>query len=370
MLRPRLAAAQGRWAAVAPREPRRRLALILLVALGALLLLVWHRPLITHARVVLLLTQELPQSPVKPLARLTPEPVHEPLRLETPHGPVVGDLFRPMQRSGFLPVPRRPALVLAFGMTLHEQDRPVLLGLARTLARLGFVVLWPRLEAVDQGAPLPEEPGTFAAAFRYLASLETVDRERISLFGFSVGASSALVAASDPSVADGVRTLIAFGGYFDLFAYLLSVATHSFEAEGQVVAWQPTEEVHKRLLPMLEAQTVHGVLRIFDASGRDEAVALLRAAPPEELAALRRLNPRDHIGRLRARIFILHDRGDSFVPHIESVKLRRALPEAQVGGFLLTNLFAHAQPKSGFSWQVARDIARLYGFVYGVIGSL
>jgi predicted esterase len=352
---------------------RRSHGVLLLLACGVLLLVAWRGPLVAHARVLLLLSQELPQSPAKPLAWLTPEPIHERLRLETPRGPVVGDLIRPARRLDWLPEPRRPALVLAFGLAMYEQDRPALLGLARTLARLGFVVLWPRHEALDQGAPLLEDPATFATAVRHLSTLDVVDRERISLFGFSVGASVALVAASDPAVADDVRTVIAFGGYYDVFAYLLSAATHGVELDGKVEEWQPTEEVRKRLLPVLEARAAPGLLRVLEegaSGGRAAAAALLRAAPPDELAALRGLSPADRLGGLRARVFILHDRGDVFVPYVESEKLRRALPPEQVGGFLLTDLFAHAQPKSGFSWDVARDIARLYGFVYGAIRSL
>jgi acetyl esterase/lipase len=340
------------------------------LALGLLLTLVVvrRRQLEAHARTLLLLTQMLPQSPIKPLSLLTSEPIHERLRLDTAPGAVVGDLFRPAGRIGS--PPRRPALILAFGMALHEHDRPVLLGLARAMARLGYVVLWPRLEALEAGAPLPEEPSTFAAAVRHLASHELIDPQRVSIFGFSVGASTALVAASGPAVARHVRAVIFFGGYYDLMAYVASVASRSLVAHGTVAEWQPSEAVFERLIPMLEARGGGGVLKAFGAASLPEAEALVGAAPAAELTALGRLNPAEHAAGAYARVFILHDRGDTFVPYVEALKLRQALPAAQVGSFLLTDLFAHAQPKSGLSWPVMRDIARLYRFVHAALAYL
>ena len=346
-----------------------------LVALASLTLIlvvvVWYTPLTTHAKVLLLLSQELPQSPVKPLGLLTPEPIHAQRQLQSPHGPVVADLFLPAARFGRPQPRRRPAVILALGVKLaEERDRPILLGFARTLARLGFVVLWPRLEALDAGAALPEEPDTFVAGIRFLEGLDLVDGERISLLGFSVGASTALVAASDPQVAARVHGVIFFGGYYDLFAYLLSVATSSTVLDGQISTWQPHEQVVNRTREMLQAKGADGVLRIFDATGRDEAESRLESAPAAELAALRRLDPAAHVAGVRARLFILHDRGDVFVPYVESIKLRRALPQGSEKAFLLTGLFEHAQPKGGVSWQVVQDVARLYGFVYAALAFL
>jgi hypothetical protein len=175
------------------------------------------------------------------------------------------------------------------------------------------------------------------------------------------------VAASDPRIAEAVRALMFFGGFYGVFSYMVSVASRTFIAQDGLTAWEPSKAVVDRFVPMLAAQEAGGLLKLFDATSRPEAEALLAAAPATERELLGRLNPAEYADGVRARIFILHDQGDTFVPYVESLKLRRALPSRQVGGFLLTDLFAHAQPKSGFSWRVARDIGGLYRFVRAVL---
>jgi fermentation-respiration switch protein FrsA (DUF1100 family) len=341
-----------------------------LAALLVLLAIVFERPLVTHAKVLLLLSQELPQIPVKPLGLVTPQPIHEQLGLDSRHGPVVADLFRPAPRFGLPDPDTRPALILAMGVKVSDRDRPVLLNFARSMARLGFIVLWPRLEPLDQGASSAEEPDTFVAGFRYLQEVGWVARERISLLGFSIGASTAAVAAADPSLADQVRALIFFGGYYDLSAYLLSLATGTIVLDDRTIAWQPADDAvgHARLV--LEAKGGDHVLGVFDAASRDAAESVLRSAPAPELDELRRLSPFEHVASLAAPLFILHDRGDPFVPYVESIKLRQALPPGQVRAFLLTGLFEHAQFKGGLSWQALRDVVELYGFLYAVLNDL
>jgi hypothetical protein len=344
-----------------------------LVTLALVLLLVtvvFHRSLVTHAKVLLLLSQELPQVPIRPLGLITAEPIHEQLRLDARHGPVVADLFQPSPRFAPAEPTTRPGLILAMGVRTTDHDRPLLLGFARTMARLGFVVLWPRLELLDRGAASAEEPETFVTGVDYLEGRGLVAAERISLLGISIGASTALVAAADPLVTDRVRAVIFFGGYCDLFDYLLSLATRTVVVDGQTTEWQPADDAvgHARLV--LEAKDVPAVLQIFEATSREAAEWTLQSAPASELAELRRLNPSEHLGDVAATVFILHDRGDPFVPYVESARLRQQLPPAQVRAFLMTGLFEHAQFKSGLSWQALQDVVELYGFLYAVLSDL
>jgi hypothetical protein len=336
--------------------------LLLVVALVA-----FRAPLATHGKVWLLLTQVLPQVPIKPLHALTAAPTHQQIQIDAPHGPVVADLFVPTPRFGTPAPGAQPALILALGVPLREPDRPPLLELADTLARLGFVVLWPRSVALDAGTWLPEDPATFITSVRYLEGLDVVDAERISIFGVSIGASIALVAASDPGTADRVRALVSFGGYYDAIAYVRSLATHTALLDGQVIPWQPSDDALDQARAVLGGKQLTGVLEVLETSAPDVVDARLRSLPVAELDALRAMSPAEHIVTLRAATFILHDQGDHYVPYVESVKLQRALPAASVRSFLLTSLFQHTQIGGGLSSETLGDVANLYGFVHAVL---
>jgi hypothetical protein len=348
-----------------------RLAVVcVLVVLLLVVVVVFPRPLVAHLKAILLLAQELPQSPVKPLSVLTTPPVHVQRRMQSTYGPVVADVFLPTLRFGTAGPGSRPAIVLAMGVKTSDHDRPILLHLADTLARLGFVVLWPRSEALDRGEALPEEPATFVAGVRLLGDVELVDPERISLLGFSVGASSALIAASDPAVADAVHAVISFGGYHEVLGYVVSLASRTMVVDDQTVPWQPEVDAIGHMRLILEAKEATGVLRVFDAATRDEAEQLMRLAPTGELAELRRFSPAERLDNVRARVFVLHDRGDRFVPYIESVSLHDALPTGRADAFLLTSIFEHAQFKEGVSWGLVADLASLYAFVVRAVDYL
>ena len=84
---------------VAPSSLSSRRVLYVAIAgvVGAALLIVGlQQPLLAHVRTVLFLSQELPQSPIRPLHLFTRAPEHQQLHLESEHGGIVADLFVPM----------------------------------------------------------------------------------------------------------------------------------------------------------------------------------------------------------------------------------------------------------------------------------
>jgi len=335
----------------------------LLFVFLALLVVACQGPLRPHTRTVLFLSQQLPQSPVRPLHLISRAPDHQQLRLESDNGPIVADLFVPRAWLGAPDTGARPGVIVAMGIKMADQDRPMLLEFADTLARLGFVVLFPRLEVLDQGVALPEEPATFVRGIHYLRTLHEVDPERISVLGISIGASTALVAASDPTLADDVHALIFFGGFYDIFDYLLSLASGTMIVDGQAVPWEVEPEAVGHMRQILEAKQATSLLSAFDAGTRSDAELLVYSAPAAEVSELRRFSPSARTSDTQAKLFILHDRGDRFVPYIESLKLRRAVPPDRVEAFLLSSVFQHAQFKTGLSWEFVSDLAALYGFV-------
>lgn len=328
------------------------------------LLILFCYPLTVHAKTLLLVSEEVLQSPVKPLTALTMPPEHRELTLDSPHGPVNADLFLPAQRFGSPEASSRPAVIIAMGIRTTDATRPEVLGFARTLARLGFVVLWPRLAVLDTGAPRLEEPATLLTGVRYLETVEMVDKARISLVGFSVGSSIAFVAATDPQLAEGLHALVFFGGYYDISEYLVSIATGSIVLDGQVRPWEPAPEAVHLISDILDEQGMGGLRQVMDAATWEEARAVLRSVSDDQLAEARRYNPSAHVADFQTRIFILHDRNDHYVPYIEAIALNAALEESVPKTLLLTDLLEHVQPGSGLSWDALGEGIKLYQFMY------
>lgn len=341
---------------------------ILATLLLALLLvgLVFQKQLTTHLKIVLFISEQFPQIPVKPLKLVTEEPVHEQLELNSVNGPVMADLFTP----ALPPSGSGPALIIAMGIKTADKDKPIILHLAQTLARLDYVVIWPRLKVLDQGQSLPEEPETFVKAFEYLTGLPSTNPERISLVGFSVGSSVAYVAASDERTREKVHGLIFFGGYSDIFDYLISLATKQMVVDNQTVNWAVADDARDHAQGLLEAKRAANLVRIFEAKTIENVKSIINKAPEKELSRLETYNPSSHLSKFKAPIFILHDQSDNYVPYVESIKLKRVLPQEQVKSYLLINLFEHVQPKKAFSLEIIREFAKLYGFLYKVMDFL
>lgn len=308
--------------------------LAIVFALGVIFL----KPLITHIKVILFISEQFPQIPVKPLSLLTSSPVQTKIELNSPNGKVVADLIAPKK-----PQPR-PALVLAMGVKTQEKDKIILLNFAKTLARLGYVVFWPRLEILDKGVSSFEEPETFIKSFEYLSELDVVDKKRISFVGFSVGSSIALVAAEDARINNKLRSLVFFGGYYNLSDYLKALAN-------KTDAWQPAEGA------------VNHVLEIAKEKKWGKSLNDLLAAQETQNEVFRKLSPSQNLKNFKARIFIIHDKSDSYVPYAESIKLSRSLPSEVEKTFVLLNLFEHVQPKKELSWQIIFELLKLYGFL-------
>ncbi|HZT06421.1 MAG TPA: alpha/beta hydrolase [Chloroflexota bacterium] len=319
--------------------------------------------LASHARTLLLFAEMFPQVPIKPLRFLTRAPIHRSIRLADPPEGIVADLYLP--RGGFHGVcPRAvPAVILCTGLKTQQRDRENLAHLAATLARLGYVAMWPRLEILDRGQSVLERPSTFVRAHQYLASVEQVDPGRISFVGFSVGSSVAFAAATDPKIADRVRALLFFGGYYDLPEYLLAVATGTTVCDGNILTWHADDGAVAHVRSILEQQSAPHLLRALSTRTREEALSEIDAAPPEELAPFRSANPADRVAKLKARIFILHDEGDHYVPYTESVALDRALGARPGKEFLITHLFEHTLPRAALARAATADVARLLAFL-------
>lgn len=335
--------------------------LFIFAAIIILLVIVFQKQISTHLKIVLFITQQFSQISIKPLGLLTLKPAHQKVELNSSNGKIVADLYIP-------PGYKHSAVIIAMGVKTQPKDKPLILNFAQTMARLGYITFWPRLEVLDQGQSLPEEPETFVESFKYLQNLKEVDPQRISYVGFSVGSSTALVASADPQIRDLVHGLVFFGGQFDIFDYLKGLASKSYQLNGKDESWDAAEDARNHAKDLFKAKEATYTARIFEASEAREIQTIFSSVPLKEKEKLKRYSPKEYVDNFKAQIFILHDQSDTFVPYVESVKLNQALKDKKI--FLLINLFEHVQPNKPFTLKNIGELFKLYGFLYQVFNFL
>jgi len=340
------------------------------VAALIVLAVLFHTQVVTGARAALFILQVFPQVPVKPLDWITRAPAHRRVSFATPQGTVIADFFLPRPLIGEPARLSEPAIVIAQGVRLPVGARSGFVALSDTLARLGYVVLFPQLQTLATGHAGLEDPETYVRSFTYLERVPQVNPRRISYLGISVGSSVALVGASDGRINRQVHALIFFAGYYNIDDYLVSVATGRDPYHGKAVRWSPDPSAASQIKAILRANGSAGLLPVFQSHTVDAAERVLRASDPRDLLRMQRYNPASHMASYRAATFILEDRGDTFVPYVESEKLAAALPRSQRRALLITNVFHHVLPGQGGLLRLAQGSVSLFGFLYQVLAYL
>jgi dienelactone hydrolase len=275
------------------------------------------------------------------------------------------------------------AMLLVFGVNNLGRNHPAIVRVADALARSGVIVLVPDSRTLLEGRLEVGEIGGVVDAFRLLADRPEVDPERLGIVGFSVGGSLALLAAADPSIADEVRWVNAFGAFADAETYLASVAAHAYRADGgATVAWTPTPLAREVFLQFLldqvsetadramleeafeaaildgerpapdaelradlatpDARAVHDVLT---AASLEEAADAIAALPASTRAFIAAISPTHHLAGLAADVHLMHETEDHHVPFVESRALAVALEaRGRLAVHTEFRLFDHVQP--------------------------
>ncbi len=309
---------------------------------------IFLKPLTIGAKVLLLISEEFPQIPVKPLHLITQKPQHEYVVFGKDQK-IIADIISPRAKGP------HPALILSMAVRTQEKDQPLLLGLADSLARLGYITMWPRSQAIEKQIVKIEDSKMFVESFDYLSQKPEVDKKRISFIGFSVGSSVAMVAATDPTIANQVHSLLFFGGYYNLLDYFTAIASEQIIIDGRSVDWKPNDGVISHAKSILESKGT--TLDVFKKG------AVVSDEIKEKLIPY---SPHVNIKNFKARLLILHDKSDSSVPWVESEKLKNAAEAEIITTYHITSLFEHVQPKKGFSLQILSEFVGLFGFLHQV----
>ncbi|MBV9359066.1 MAG: hypothetical protein JO023_26455 [Chloroflexi bacterium] len=381
--------------APAPRRGRpRRTALALAVpALVAVVVLLWQ-PLRLVLLTLALLPAMFPGAPVNPL-QLAPAPEHTVTTFPYAAGEVTANVYQ-----GVGPGPHG-GVVLVLGVG-PLPDVELGLRFAEALAREGVSVVVPQSSALAQDRVLPEESDAFDRSFDLLAAQPDMDRQRLGLVGLSAAGGLALVAAAQPPLRDEVRFVNVLGGYADARALLVDIASRSIDVGGQSQPWSPerlTIEVFGTALAetapdargqeLLRAAFVDhvdvpdvawsGVSPETEAARRllgggvtrEAARAALSELSPAAQARLQGISPVTYLSGLRARLYLMHDTSDDFIPFTQSRQLVADAPPGTLARFTEFSIFEHVIPDRSVSWQTfLPDMWVLFWHVHAVLGEV
>jgi dienelactone hydrolase len=299
-------------------------------------------------------------------------------------------VFRPVSGPRIL-----PGWVVLHGLTRPGRAHPSLQRFARAVASAGNVVFIPE---IPEWRDLRVEPhiavDTIRQAVRALQCRDDVRHEHVGLFGFSFGATQALIAAADEETAALLSGIACWGGYCDLRRLFRFGLTGLHDLDGTTWYTQPDpygtwimagnylERVpgHEDAGPVADAlqrlaleageRRLYAWDPVFDASKRryraelepehhelfdllapetnrprlDDARVLELA---EDLAATAlRIDPlldaRPFLPGVRVPILFAHGRDDRLIPFSETIRLSRMVPPDRVRSVTITALFQHS----------------------------
>ena len=364
----------------------------LLVACGALVAMFFALALQgrTGFRTVLFVMEVL-EMPVRPQTWFVSQPLRYEVEYPSARGTSVGHIYRLADGK------RRAAAVLSIGIMSNGLEDPQAVNLGYALARAGIVVLFDWSPIMGSGYHLdPNEPENLVAAFQYLEQQDFVDRERLGLGGFCVGASSALMAAADPRIRDRIYRISAFGPYHDAEAVLIQGASRAAVYEGRFTPWEPaastirvlTNELLMTLSPEeagilrshyvdgeplgqeeLDKLSQHGrtVARLLDGVEPAEAEALYATLPPTFHSRLASVSPSHRMGEVQSRILMLSDRNDKIIPPAESRRVFESAPDRNNVRHTELQSFDHVTVSDRRIRSLMMDAIRLYRHMYEIV---
>jgi pimeloyl-ACP methyl ester carboxylesterase len=282
-----------------------------------------------------------------------------------------------------------PAIVFVNGATRAGRHHPKVQRLARGLARAGFLVVVPDLPGLRLGEITPGTAGAAARVVEATADRADARAGRVGLYGVSVGASLALLAAERPRLATRVAVVGGEAPWTDMKRIIRLATTGRYNggpyatdpyaalAIGRsLAAGLPAGPGRSRLLRQLEgvpdddAEPLAGLRRKNYPAGTRALVELLLNHEPSRFERLygrlpeqvRRsvatLSPLRRADRLRAPVELASAPHDKYFPPDESRALARAASRVQV---TVTATLDHAVPRP--SLRDLRDLFRFDGFV-------
>ncbi len=345
----------------------------------------------THVRIGLqsaaFLSEVFPDSPVYPARWFADEPTRTLVSFPYEDRYEAAYLYHPASTGCY------GGIVMYIGLGPEHGD-PHLDRISRAFARNGIAVLIPVSVPMIEYRLDADEHLIATSAYQYLQSLQTIDSDRIGMFGISVGGSIIANAAQEPDIADEVAMIHSLGGYYDAGTVLGQMAVGAFEIDGEWHNWEPSTTTFRAtrnsIVPLMPSEDRVTLWHMFgndpveipDDIETDEGKALARvlvnrdpesipalldALPDEVTSFLDRISPSNRIEELHADTLLLHDQFDHVLPYSESIAFADAATDAGHNTVHLTILeqFHHVRPdEDGDTLSLFGDGFRLYRHIF------
>jgi hypothetical protein len=320
---------------------------------GLVALALWH-PVRVAFQALLLLPAVFPSAPLDALD-LAPAPARTEHTLAYAGGQIHMDLFHPAGGG------RHGAIVLLLGAgDVPRSDLAV--RFADALARSGVVAALPQSDGLLAERLTFDEVDGIRAEVNLLAGLPDVDGSRIGVLGLSAAGGLAIVAAAQPDLRDRIAFVNSFGSYFDARSLLLEVGSRSIDVDGDLRPWMPEQRTLDVIAASFDAPDLAVLLA---GTSRERARAIIDGLPSDSLAALERISPVAYAHELRARLYVMHDVDDTFIPFTESRAMARTMSVQRYTEFAI---FAHVIPDKPVPLQTfVPDVWRLFWHVHAVL---
>lgn len=310
---------------------------------------VWGRVFI---KTILLIPSVWPDAKIKPLDIFSKEPIKEELQVESNGEKIKVDVYRPNDNK------RHPSIILSvIGVT---PDSNLVVNYIKGFARVGFVVAVPKVEhfyKVEGFYYRFEDIDYMVNTFKLMEKNPYVDSSKMGFFGLCTGGTYALTASEKKEISERVNFVIAVSPWFTAGKIFRALYVNQYEEGGQIKRWipeagaiEPTtrsvihffaekeervllEEIingtkPKEKLPEISpmGRRIYDFVTNRDPNKYDEFASYI----PWATYDMNRISPSSEINNLKAKVYVITDRKDRFVPHTESEDLKNSLPAGQV----------------------------------------
>ena len=301
----------------------------------------------------------------KLLNKWTAKPVVKTLTIATPNGEITADLWLPNDGRK-----KHGAVIATLGIGVNRTDSRATF-LANIIARSGVVVLLPEIPGFMQDRIIPAEADDLVASFNYLALQPFIKAEKIGFLSFCGASTISLIAAENPVIAGEVAYLAVNNLFYKASSLIeAAVAGQLNDSEGKIVPWQmnattvrvvnretieslendkdkeilipylvnqPENVLHSRDFPPIPAtesaqlstngQKIYQLLVNKDPKLTADLLAQIPESSKYSNDYLTTAIP--NIKNLRAPLFVIADRGNTFQPFTDSRKVLAHLPKSQ-----------------------------------------